>query len=293
MAKRPRTAAPVAPDPVALRLLAEQAARIGGAIAHDHFGRRPAVRLKADRSEVTVADEAAQRAVIAFLHEARPADAYIGEETLVAPPARGGRGKRAALPPPANDRVCWVIDPIDGTRNFVRGVPLYVCCVAAMFGGKPIAGAIYHAAQDELYSASAAEGLFINGVASSAGARAARRRAIGRRDPVVGIPSMRKKRFYDLVHTWIDRFVVRNFGSTALHLAWVASGQLDGSLIIDCKLWDIAAGWIIVTRSGGRMTSPTGAPLFPIDVAGYQSAEMPTLAASRAAYGKLRMRSSE
>ena len=108
-----------------LRLLAERAARLGGRLARAYAGAPLGVRLKSDRSEVTDADEATQAALIRELRAARPADAFLTEE--VQPPGP------EAPPSPCNDRVCWVIDPIDGTRNFVRGLPVYACSVAAMF----------------------------------------------------------------------------------------------------------------------------------------------------------------
>ncbi|MEW6253665.1 MAG: inositol monophosphatase family protein, partial [Planctomycetota bacterium] len=185
----------------ALRELAEEAARIGGALARRYFRTDFAVTLKADRSEVSAADHAAQAAIIAYLRSRRPDDAFVTEETQ----AHTGS---AAPPPPANDRVCWIIDPIDGTRNFCRGLPFYACSVAAMFQGYPVAGAIFDPLRNLLYSAGgdpAPALLFING----APARPRPMAAIDgvKLNLVVGIPSQPEPAVAAVVHDWLTRYV--------------------------------------------------------------------------------------
>ncbi len=261
-------------SPAALRLIAERAARTGGRIARDYFGHVSAVRLKADRSEVCEADEGAQAAIVAQILDQRPDDAFLTEETLRMPAGHG-----ASLPPPSADRVCWVIDPLDGTRNFVRGIPLYACSVAAILGGSPLCGAIYDPMREVLYSAGGAEGLLVEGGggALAEDIRARLGGSLGR--PVVGIPSSPTGPVAAIAHRWLDRYVCRSLGSTALQLAWVASGELDATLSDNARLWDIAAGWVLVTAAGGRMTAPEGGPLFPLDVQAYGGEELPALAA--------------
>jgi myo-inositol-1(or 4)-monophosphatase len=237
-------------------------------MARGYFGRVTQARLKADRSEVCEADEAAQVAVVAALRGQRPDDAFVTEEVLrlaAGPPA----------PPPASDDVvCWVVDPLDGTRNFLRGIPLYACSVAAMRGGWPICGAIYDPAHDVLYSGTCAEGLFVNGRPHSP-----LRLSGANPKPIVGVPSSPSGATAALAHQWLDRFVCRGLGCTALQLAWVASGELDASLSDNARLWDLAAGWVLVAAAGGRLTSPAGASLFPLDVQRYAGEELPNLAA--------------
>ncbi|MBN2447312.1 MAG: inositol monophosphatase [Phycisphaerae bacterium] len=256
-----------------LRHLAEQAARAGGAVARARYETDLNIRLKADRSEVSDADEAAQRAIIDMIQAARPDDSFIGEEQLdtSSPP-----------PPPTNNKVCWVIDPIDGTRNYIRRMGDYSTCVAAMHGGMPIVGVVYDPQRDRLYSAARGEDLTVNGVAIRHD-KCEKDAKCPRRKVLVGVPSTATDVVHGIVHDWMDRFVVRNYGSTAIHLALVAAGQLDAAISANSKLWDIAAGWMLVVAGGGRMTSPTGPPLFPMDVSTYRIEEMPTLAISGAA----------
>ncbi len=262
--------------PATLRRIAEAAARAGGQVAQRCFGRMVNTRLKKDGSEVCEADEAAQAAVIASIGAQRSADAFVTEETLQQQDAR-------PLPPlAAPDRVTWVIDPIDGTRNFLRGIPLYACSVAAMRGGLPLCGAIYDPVRDVLHSASRDEGLFVNGQPCT------RDRQLSLNPkPVVAIPSSPKGPSTVIAHQWLDRFVCRSLGSTALQLAWVASGGLDAALSDNARLWDIAAGWVLVTSSGGRMLSLDGGALFPLDVQRYAGEELPCLAARDALYEQL------
>ncbi len=260
-----------------LRELATAAARAGGAVARQHFREKVAIRLKADHSEVSAADEAAQAVIVAHLHAARPTDAFITEETLA---VSGGS------PPPSNASVCWLIDPIDGTRNYVRGIPVYATSVAAMFSGFPVAGAIYVPPIDSLYSGSRAEGLFVDGVPRQPRPLP----VVGgiKLNAVVGMPSQPVAALAGLVHDWLGRFVCRNLGTTALHLALLATGELDAVLADIPRLWDIAAGWVLCEAAGMRATSPAGAPLFPVDVASYRDQKMPILAARPELYERVR-----
>jgi myo-inositol-1(or 4)-monophosphatase len=265
-----------------LRVLAEQAARAGGVVARRYFRTALHVQLKADLTEVSEADHAAQAAVVATIRAARPDDGFLTEETLDPQPAclraSFALPPRSASAPCLTSSITWIIDPIDGTRNFVRDIPLYVCSVGAMLGGYPLVGAIYDPERDTTYSAGAAEGLFVNGQPQSSrlsgGARPA---GLGPR-LVVALPSAPTGPITALAHTWLGRFINRNLGSTALHLALVADGQLDGMLSDNAKLWDLAAGWVLVHAMGGRMTTPNGGDLFPLDVATYTAGDLPFIA---------------
>lgn len=258
-----------------LRVLAESAARLGGAVAMAAFGRPHAVRLKADRSEVTEFDLAAERAVVGLLRQHRPEDGFITEEHP-AQPSRTG--------------VTWVVDPIDGTRNFVRGIPCFGCTVAAMMGGEPVAGAILDPVRQIMYSADAASGARCDGEPLRLGGPSPESRG-GNPKLLVAIPSTRHARSHDIVLRWMDELVIRNFGAATTHLAMVAAGQLDATLLTNSKLWDIAAGWLLVKGAGGEMTTPEGSPIFPIDVGRYAGEETPALAASTLAHAQLISRS--
>lgn len=264
-------------DAGTLRILAEQAARRGGEIGRAAFGTRPDLRFKADRSEVTAIDIAAERAVISLIRAERPQDAFIAEE----------RTADSDGPRPGDAEICWAIDPVDGTRNYVRGIPVFACSVAALRRGTPIAGAIYDPLHDALYSADADGPLLVNGqsqpdlaAADADGYRQAAR-------VLAAIPSLPHRRFLPTVHRMIERFVVRTYGSAAMHLAWIATGRIDAALQDNPKLWDVAAGWLLVQRAGGLVTRTDGQAMFPIDLASYGGEDLPLVAGAPAPHAAL------
>jgi myo-inositol-1(or 4)-monophosphatase len=87
----------------------------------------------------------------------------------------------------------------------------------------------------------------------------------------------------------MQRFLFRNHGSVALHLAWVAAGLLEASYSLECKLWDIAAGALLVEAAGGVVTDGEGRPRWPVDVINYAGQDLPTLAAMPALHAELMM----
>jgi len=262
-----------------LRKLAEAAARVGGEVAREAFGRRQVVSLKPDRSEVTEVDFAAQRAIVDYLRARRPDDAFVGEESEDV--------ERGPATVPSDVETWWIIDPIDGTRNYIRGVPSFSCSVAAMRGGLPVAGAVYEPIADLMYSAAAGGGARINGRRVKVHGCDADPPAAAPEKLLVAVPSARREATRALVSLVVERHVVRNYGSVALHLAMVAAGQLDAAAAGNPKLWDIAAGLLLVTEAGGVVSSPSGAPILPIDPGAGVGRELPVLAGSRAAHARL------
>ncbi|MBI5865409.1 MAG: inositol monophosphatase [Planctomycetes bacterium] len=263
------------PDIVVLQRLADAAARLGGELARASFGGGISVRLKADASEVSEIDVAVERAVFAHLHAARPDDDFLGEEGVAFEHFSAGSARRSAR----SSGISWVIDPIDGTRNYIRGVPLFACSVAALQAGMPVAGAIYDPMTDMLFSAGAGRGALRNGrllprLSSTDEATT----AVRNRTPIVAIPSAWRQESDALVRQIVRNCVIRSLGSATLHLVQVASGGIDATLMNNCKLWDIAAGALIVSECGGFVGRPDGAPLFPADADALSGGETPTLA---------------
>jgi myo-inositol-1(or 4)-monophosphatase len=246
-----------------LREIAVEAARVGGRLAKRAFTQQVAIRLKSDRSEVTEIDEAAQAAVIDVIRRARPQDAIIAEEGLT---SLAGAQRDA--------RVVWVIDPLDGTRNYVRGIPYYACSVGALAGGRPIAGAIHEPERDCLYAAAAGGPLLVNGVEMAPQTATSPRKALNLK-PVVALPSSPSGPLAALTRKWLDHYICRGFGATALHLAWVAAGALDAALCDNARLWDIAAGLALLHSAGCPVTTVDGSPLTPLAPADYRGEELP------------------
>ncbi len=254
-----------------LRETAIVLAQLGGQTAARYFGKVTASR-KADDSPVTEADHAAQEVILSALGHRYPAHSILVEEHVARP------DRHAAL---AGSDYCWIVDPIDGTRNFSRGVKIYATSIAVMQGGHPIAGAIYDATADVVYSAVRGGGAFRGDDRIVLGDRPIDR------DTTIAVGSFRRREVPPAVRGWLDHFLLRNFGSTSLHLAWVAAGLVDAAFSGECKLWDIAAAAPFINEAGGLATDPIGRELWPIDVVTYGGEDLPVLAGTRTMHTRL------
>lgn len=234
-----------------------------GVLARERQGRAVASR-KADRSLVTDVDHAVQDILLERIGREFPADAVITEETQESP-------ERHATVGSANR--CWVIDPIDGTRNYARGFPLFTISVGLMEAGRPVLGVIHNPMTENMYSAAQGGGAWLDGAPMAA---ADRPMASG---TLIGVPSARRAALPEILHGWMDRMVLRNTGSTALHLALVASGAMDAAYSDDCRLWDVAAGAVIACEAGAVFIRPTGEPHFPMDLTSYVDQDVPFIVA--------------
>ena len=184
---------------------------------------------------VTEADRETEALIVRRILGERPNDGLLGEEGANRESTSGIR---------------WVIDPIDGTTNFVYGVPAYSVSIGVERDGKMIAGVVSDVALKQVYSASLGAGAFLDGRAIQVS------KLTDLSTSLMGIgfaydPNRRdlQARFYDRVMTHIRD--VRRMGSAALDLCRVASGQLDGYFEFQLNPWDIAAGGIIVREAGG------------------------------------------
>lgn len=224
-----------------LRQLATEAAERGGAAARAHF-RRPdlAVEHKADASPVTVADRAAEAAIRACIRDACPDDAWLGEETGT---SAGTSGRR------------WIVDPIDGTRNFVHGIPLWATLVACEQDDRVVAAAVHLPALGERYDAVRGGGARCDGQTI----RVADDRALADTLWCYEVPG----RFHDLglgpVFTQLCRGTAlqRGLGDAYGHML-VASGRAGLVIEPELSVWDVAATSLVVTEAGGRFSDLDG-----------------------------------
>ena len=237
----------------------KQAARI----AVDCLG-RVGVTRKHDLSPVTDADHAVQDSLLEAIARRHPVDAVITEETQAHP---------GAHPAVSQATRCWIIDPIDGTRNYARAISIFTVSVAVMEGGRPVIGLVYDPFSDRMYSASLGGGAWVNSD------RVEPVEVPPGDEPYVGIPTSRHEELPAVVHRWIDTMIVRNFGSTALHLALLGTGSLDAVYCKKSKLWDIAAGAVIAGETGAQLLSLDGREYFPMDLSVYAGEPLPMLAA--------------
>jgi myo-inositol-1(or 4)-monophosphatase len=225
------------------------------------------VRLKADDSVVTETDHAIQDHILHAVAQAYPNHAVCAEETVSQPDMHSDR--LAA-------RYCWVVDPIDGTRNYASGLPCFGTSIAVLDRGRPVVGVVTEHNLGHVYAAVRGGGATLNGepVQVTDPTRHG--------DVLIGIPSSKDELTVRVLQSWVatEGLVLRNLGSTALHLAMVASGALDAAFCKRAKIWDVAAGTLLVTEAGGRITDPVGRELCPFDLNADPNEDIPTLAAA-------------
>lgn len=230
-------------------------------------GRSP-IDFKSDKSVVTEVDREIQRRILAEVSDAYPAHAVVAEETVDVP---------YAFPDPSSARYCWVIDPLDGTRNFVAGLPCFATAIAVLEEGRPVVGVVYEHNLRALYAAMAGRGATLNGDPITV----AKTPPPGS-DMLVGIPSSKDELAREVVSNWhaTRGLVLRNFGSTALHLGLVASAVMAAAFSKRAKIWDVAAGALLVAEAGGVITDPSGADLVPFKLDRDPGEDTPFLAAA-------------
>ena len=220
-----------------LRLrVAEAIIREAGALAAEHFAGRAGLVIdrKGAQDLVSEADRACEELIVAGLARAFPADGFLGEEG-------GARNPGAAA--------TWVIDPIDGTHNFLTGVPFWCLSIGLVAEGAAVLGVIYHPAADELFSARSGGGAFVNGVSLAVSGETELTRAricvgFSYRRPVD--PHVRA---IEALLTAGCEYL--RLGSGALGLAYTAAGRFDGYWERHINAWDVAAGLVLVQEAGG------------------------------------------
>lgn len=227
--------------------VAEQAARVGAAVAAGRFRRGVPVETKGEKTDVvTQADRDAQARVIDCIHSAYEANAIVGEE----------EDELKAVP---DEGPTWVIDPIDGTNNFVRGFQVWCTAVAAVRDGEPVAAAIAAPELDDVYVAGGEEPTR-NGEPISVSTRT---------DPeeCSVAPTMwwgrdRRDEFAAACRAVVERFGdLRRIGSAQVTLAMLASGAVDGVVTnVYANPWDTVAGVHLIRRAGGTVTDVHGDP---------------------------------
>jgi len=199
---------------------------------------------------VSHADIKAERTVRAELARTRPEYGFLGEE--------GGETK-------GDGRNRWIADPLDGTTNFLHGVPHFAISLALERDGEVIAGIIYQPISDELFWAEKGNGAFID----TPYARSRRLRVSGRKDPAralvgTGIPHLGKGDhavYLKKLGVVMSKTAgVRRWGAAALDLAFVAAGRFDAYFEYGLQPWDVAAGILLVREAGGLISDAGGQP---------------------------------
>ena len=231
--------------------ICERAARLGGQTLLDWRGRFR-VREKSRSDLVTEADLASQEAIRRTILTEFPDHEFLGEEDAL-------EADGPAAPAPV-DRPRWIVDPLDGTTNYVHGLPQYCVSIALQIQRRIEAGVIYQPETDDCYVATSGGGVCLNGarLKTSEVSRLSEALVAVSFPPVVQPDAPDMAIFLDFVNRVQ---AIRRMGSAALNFCYVAAGQLDGYWALNTRPWDIAAGVLLVREAGGVVTAPDGGPL--------------------------------
>lgn len=246
--------------PSELRLAAEAIARQAGAIVRTFYEQGFAIDHKGDVGNVvTDADRASEAHIVAALRARFPAHAIVAEE---GGGDQGGNGRDGGDGGGEDGpTITWLVDPLDGTNNFAHGFPVFAVTLAAVVAGQVLAGATYDPLRDEMYSAHRGGGAMLNGrPLAVSGTRQLAAALVGTgfaydKSTTVDNNLAEVVTLVPLVRG------LRRAGACALDLAWVAAGRLDAFWERGPQAWDMAAGVLLVTEAGGRVTGHRGEPL--------------------------------
>jgi len=202
------------------------------------------VAKKAPADFVSAADLKAEQVIFEALTKARPGYSFHGEE----------RG----LIEGTDKTHTWIVDPLDGTTNFLHAIPHFAINIALQRDGAVVAAVTYNPATNEMFWAEKGKGAFVN----DRRLRVAQRTRLQEAVIATGIPFLghgQHARFLKELHQVSQKVAgVRRFGSAALDLAWVAAGRYDGYWERDLSSWDVAAGTLLVAEAGGKTTDADG-----------------------------------
>lgn len=229
--------------------LAAHLATTGGEILLGYFGTGTDVDLKRKFDPVTAADRDAEAAIVAELEIHRPSDGILAEE---------GTGDGSVL------GRHWIVDPLDGTVNFVHRIPQISVSIACYDGEQPLVGVVYDPLRDELFAAEAGRGATLNGAPIEVSEVTDAARAV----LAMGFPydhDVNAAVYAGAVERALRRVNgLRRMGSAALDLAYVACGRYDGYWEYHVEPWDMAAGALIVTEAGGVVSGLAGTARPPV-----------------------------
>ncbi|NOX56694.1 MAG: inositol monophosphatase [Planctomycetes bacterium] len=225
--------------------VAVEAARMAGRILADWSQRFTALE-KSPSDFVTEADLESQRAIFEYIRQRYPDHQFVGEEGT----------QRPATGSPYR----WIVDPLDGTSNYVHGFPFYAVSIGLEHTGRLVVGVIFDPTREEMFTASFGGGAFLNGRPIQPTCTD----ELGRALVVASLPVK-----VDASHRAVQDFLrvlpraqhLQRTGSAALNLAYVACGRIDAYWSRSLHCWDMAAGVLLVEEAGGRVTQCNGRPI--------------------------------
>lgn len=226
--------------------IAVQAALSAGALLLSSYGKlkNSQISMKSKNDFVTELDGVSEKRILSTIKKHFPEDRIQAEESGVTP---------------GHERL-WIIDPLDGTSNYIHEIPLFAVSIGILEKGKLTAGVIFDPLHREMFTAKRGEGAFLN----KKRIRVARTPLLADALMATGIPFRARDRFEEYVASFrqisLGSVGLRRGGSAALDLAYVACGRFDGFWELDLSPWDIAAGALLIKEAGGRISDLWGNP---------------------------------
>jgi myo-inositol-1(or 4)-monophosphatase len=235
------------PDLKEIYLTAQRAAKSAGSTIRRMMGGQRKIDYKRTRDMVTNVDRAAEQTVIDIIQAKFPHHSILAEE---------------------RDEICnpdspfeWIVDPLDGTTNFVHQFPAFCTSIGITYNGEVVVGAIYDPLRDDLFTARKNGGAYLNGKPI----HVSDTRDLGHSLLGTGFPYTNDKIFELNMRLWVGLYGqtqgLRRAGSAALDLAMVACGRLDGFWEFSLRPWDVAAGTLLIQEAGGSVTAICGKAL--------------------------------
>lgn len=237
-----------------LQKFATDLAQRAGAILLQKFGHSQIKVQKGPQDFATDADLASERLIVREIKRKFPESQIIAEESL-------------AVQPPKSEGLVWIVDPLDGTKNFHFGLPVWGVSLACQKQGQTVLGVIYAPLTRELFVARQGQGSFCNGHRM----RVSAIRELARSLVLVELPRTGEQRVFSLAALGkiLPRETrIRVYGSAALELAYVARGAAEGYLDFShtTKIWDVAAGELLIREAGGRVQQVKASLAAPLNV---------------------------
>lgn len=240
--------------------VAVAAARAAAAIQVELYERVEHIVKKSAKDVVTESDHRSEEAIIGIIRDAFPGDAVLAEESGHSESREGAGpadGAGSSAPVGADHRI-WVIDPLDGTVNYAAGIPHFCTSVGFASGGRPAVGVVIDPMRDEVFSAVAGQGAWLDDLPIRASTGDLGDGVISLALPPTGF-SRRDRAIRKAVR------VPRSMGSAALGLAWTANGRFDAFIQWrGLSLWDLAAAGLIAEEAGNTVTTVDGSPWFDL-----------------------------
>ena len=224
--------------------VALEAAKLAGKVLMASYGklRHSQISMKSKNDFVTEVDKKSERLIINTIKKYFPDHAIQGEETGIS----AGKG------------TLWIIDPLDGTSNYIHNIPVFSVSIGIMEGNEMKAGVIYDPVHEEMFQAKKGGGATLN----KSKVHVTKVRSLSEALMTTGIPFRARDRFDEYIESFrrisLATVGMRRGGSAALDLAYVACGRFDGFWELDLSPWDIAAGALILTEAGGTITDMWG-----------------------------------